>query len=170
MKQRKRIKYLADRLKKRILPGLTGEYPPSEISSYQGTTGERTGKEGEIRNFSLHPLQGTDLRILPLEQSMIMCGDISRTAPASELCYSLLGYMLLLLFDAQLTLRVYFLHTAGFTSAPTTARSQLTSLGNQTNRTGSKMGQRPAQGSRPTSAGPANCKELWGEQRIRRQK
>jgi hypothetical protein len=45
VKQRKRIKYLTDRLKKRILPGLTGEYPPSEISSYQGTTGERTGKD-----------------------------------------------------------------------------------------------------------------------------
>ena len=58
------------------------------------------------------------------------------------------GYRLLLLCDPQLTLRDYFLHIAGCTSAPTTARSQLTSLGNQTNRTGSKMVQRPAQGSR----------------------
>mmetsp|Transcript_8230 Transcript_8230/g.27654 ORF Transcript_8230/g.27654 Transcript_8230/m.27654 type:complete len:791 (+) Transcript_8230:298-2670(+) len=39
VKQRKRAKYVLNRITKRTIPIFTGEYAPSEISSYQGTTG-----------------------------------------------------------------------------------------------------------------------------------
>ena len=39
VKQRKRAKYILNRITKRTIPIFTGEYAPSEISSYQGTTG-----------------------------------------------------------------------------------------------------------------------------------
>jgi len=79
--------------------------------------------------------------------------------PRLERCYPLLAYRLLIC-SVRLRLCDFFLPIAGFTSAPTTARSQLTSLGNQTNRPGSKAGQR--QGSRPTSAGLATSKGCKG--------
>eukprot|EP00960_Hanusia_phi_P062338 765116-Hanusia_phi.AAC.7 len=39
VKQRKRARYILNRITKRTIPIFTGEYAPSEISSYQGTTG-----------------------------------------------------------------------------------------------------------------------------------
>jgi hypothetical protein len=208
VKTRKQLKYLADRFSKRVLPGLTGEYPPSEISSYKGTTGSVVffGSQSALAatrpsrvpppwltlayrpptppwfaalphwltlayrppTLVCHPPTLTHSGLPPSHTGShtTTTGRRSRSGGGGaggkgrkfgSSCFlwatdSSEGW------DASDSL-IVALRPAGFTSAPTTARSQLTGLGGSfASRTGSRGGPMPGAsasraGSRPSSAG-----------------
>ena len=75
LKARRQLKFVGDRFRKKIIPAITGEYPPSELSSYVGshtgfTTTPRTARSqlssvaGDSK-FALASSRGVDWKQLP---------------------------------------------------------------------------------------------------------